>query len=190
MESNKIGVIYYKHPVYNYYAYEPITDEIYSLKNNQIRLLKQVITRFPGYSKISVYKDKKAKNYYVHRFVWECYYNEILDKNIDIDHRDRNLLNNHISNLRKVTRATNNLNKYTNVEVHELPEDNIEVIKYNKHYFEDLYFSPLTDCLYKISDGYIFKIPFKTRKRVQIYDKNKKLTSIYLNKLIKIIKNH
>ena len=91
----------FNHPLYSDYVCNINTGEIYSLKNNQIKLLKQ---RFNKYNSYLRFKIGKVKHYYSHRFIWECYYNEILPRNIDVDHRDRNRFNNHINNLRKVIR--------------------------------------------------------------------------------------
>ena len=185
MESNQIEVTYFKHPVYQDYACDE-AGNIYSLKNKKIRLLKQNIST-KGYFQIIVYNNEKQIHCLSHRFILECRENEILPKNIDIDHIDRNPKNNSIDNLRKVSRTTNNLNRLNNEEVDLIPDDKIEVIEYNFHEFEDLYFSPSTNCLYKISDGYKFRIPFKACNRIRINDKNKILTSISFNKLRKIL---
>ena len=124
----------------------------------------------------NVYNDEKVKSYRSNRFIWECYENEILDKNIEIDHIDKNKLNNSIDNLRKVSIATNN--KEVNEKVKrsyedELPKDKFKLIRYNDHYFENTWYSPTYKCLYKISDGFIFKTPFKTRNRNFYYKVNK-----------------
>ena len=176
----------FDHPIFNEYACDVITGDIYSLKNNQIKLLKQS-TDNKGSLFFYIYDDGKRKHYYSHRFIYECYENEILDKNIEIDHQDKNKLNNSINNLRKVNRTTNQLNRYNNEEVNELPDDKIEVIEYNFHYFQNLWFSPSNNCLYKISDGYIFRIPFKSQGRIRINDNNKQSICFYLNKLRKIL---
>ena len=131
-------------------------DEIYK----KIRLLKQNICT-KGYFQIKIYNNKNQIHYLSHRFILECRENEILPRNIDIDHIDKNKLNNSINNLRKVNRTTNNLNRLNNEEVNELPVDTIKLIKYNDRYFENIWYSPTNKCLYKISDGFIFKTPFK-----------------------------
>ena len=153
-----IEIELYYHPIFEDYGCNPTTGDIYSLKNDKIILIKQDIN-INGYMYFNVYNDEKVKSYRSNRFIWECYENEILDKNIEIDHIDKNKLNNSIDNLRKVSRATNILN---NEEVNELPKDKFKLIKYNDHYFENTWYSPSNKCLYKISDGFIFKTPFKT----------------------------
>lgn len=158
----------YYHPIFEDYGCNPTTGDIYSLKNDKIILIKQDIN-INGYMYFNVYNDEKVKSYRSNRFIWECYENEILDKNIEIDHIDKNKLNNSIDNLRKVSRATNILN---NEEVNELPKDKFKLIKYNDHYFENTWYSPSNKCLYKISDGFIFKTPFKTCNCIYNVNKN------------------
>ena len=164
-----IEIELYYHPIFEDYGCNPTTGDIYSLKNDKIILIKQEIN-INGYMYFNIYNDEKVKSYRSNRFIWECYENEILDKNIEIDHIDKNKLNNSIDNLRKVSRATNILN---NEEVNELPKDKFKLIKYNDHYFENTWYSPSYKCLYKISDGFIFKTPFKTCNRNCIYKINK-----------------
>ena len=164
-----IEIELYYHPIFEDYGCNPTTGDIYSLKNDKIILIKQDIN-INGYMYFNVYNDEKVKSYRSNRFIWECYENEILDKNIEIDHIDKNKLNNSIDNLRKVSRATNILN---NEEVNELPKDKFKLIKYNDHYFENTWYSPSYKCLYKISDGFIFKTPFKTCNRNFYYKVNK-----------------
>ena len=176
----------FNHPIYEDYACNVHTGDIYSLKFNKVKLIKQILND-RSYLVFNIWQDGKLKQYKSHRFIYECYENEILDKNNDIDHRDHIKTNNNINNLRKVSRTTNNLNRFNNEEVNELPDDKIEVIKYNDHYFENIWFSSSTNCLYKISDGYIFKIPFKSQGRINIYDINNNKVQIYLNKLRKLL---
>ena len=170
-----IEIELYYHPIFEDYGCNPTTGDIYSLKNDKIILIKQDIN-INGYMYFNVYNDEKVKSYRSNRFIWECYENEILDKNIEIDHIDKNKLNNSIDNLRKVSIATNN--KEVNEKVKrsyedELPKDKFKLIRYNDHYFENTWYSPTYKCLYKISDGFIFKTPFKTRNRNFYYKVNK-----------------
>ena len=185
MSINIVEVEFFRHPIYNDYAASP-DGEIYSLKKDRVRSIKQSEYR-NGYFYFSIYHGKICKKYLSHRFIYESINNEILDENIDIDHIDRNPRNNNITNLRKVGRVTNALNKYNNVEVDKLPDDAIKVIKYNDNKFTDLYFSPTTNCLYRYSDDYLFEIPFKSRNRVTIYDIEINRVWIHLNRLREIL---
>ena len=185
MNSNKFEVTYFKHPIYHDYACDS-DGNIYSFKKNELKLMSQQIDR-DGYFEIKVYRDGERRNYMVHRFIYECRHNKILNKNTEIDHIDRNPKNNNINNLREVSRLTNVLNRYYNKEVNQLPDDVIKVLEYNFHEFENLWFSPSTNCCYRISDGYIFEIPFNSVKRVNFRDINKIGIYIYLNKLREIL---
>ena len=166
-----IEIELYYHPIFEDYGCNPTTGDIYSLKNDKIILIKQDIN-INGYMYFNVYNDEKVKSYRSNRFIWECYENEILDKNIEIDHIDKNKLNNSIDNLRKVSIATNNKEVKRSYE-DELPKDKFKLIRYNDHYFENTWYSPTYKCLYKISDGFIFKTPFKTRNHNFHYKINK-----------------
>ena len=186
MISKEFIIKKFTHPLYSDYSCDVATGEIYSFKNDKLKLLKQS-TDSKGYLCFGIGKNGNFKTYRSHRFLYECYYNKILPKYICVDHIDRNRKNNNIDNLREVNNFTNNLNKYENKEVDELPEDKIKVIKYNDHYFENLYFSPSKNCCYRISEGFIFEIPFNSVKRVNFRDINKIRTYIYLNKLREIL---
>ena len=100
----------FNHPIYQDYACNIHTGDIYSLKNNQVKLMSQP-TDSKGYFQITLCKENNKKLYRSHRFIYECYHNKILPKNICVDHIDRNRKNNNINNLREVNNFTNSLNK-------------------------------------------------------------------------------
>ena len=199
MQSNEIKISYFEHPFYKDYASDK-NGNIYSLKFGKIKLLNPSENNF-GYLQFKIYNNRNHKFYQVHRFVFECLNNELIENGYEIDHLDRNKKNNQITNLRIVSKSTNNLNRFSNEEVErsyevELPEDAIKIIRYNSHLFENLFFSPSTNCLYKTSERYKFKIPFKKYQikvngkiyfnyKTQINDINKKCVHICLNKLRK-----
>lgn len=185
MNSNQFKITYFKHPIYQDYACDS-DGNIYSFKKNELKLIKQS-TDTKGYFQINVYRDGIQRKFRSHRFIYECCHNKILNKNIEIDHIDRNQKNNDINNLREVNRLTNILNRHYNKEVNKFPDDVIKILEYNFHKFENLWFSPSTNCCYRISDGYIFEIPFDSIKRVNFRDINKIRTYICLNKLRKIL---
>jgi hypothetical protein len=65
-----------------------------------------------GYHQVCLCENKKQKNYYVHRLVLTLFKGECPEGH-ECDHIDRNRLNNHIDNLRWVTRYENTMNRYT-----------------------------------------------------------------------------
>ena len=183
MQSNEIKISYFKHPIYKDYASDE-NGNVFSLKFGKIRLINPFENKF-GYLQIIICNCGKKKLYYVHRFVFECLNNKIIENGFEIDHIDKNKKNNRFSNLREVSKLTNNLNRYNNEEIDELPEDAIEIEKYNDHLFENLYFSPSNNCLYKSSEEFKFKIPFKSRNRLFVQNINGNTVSFYLNVLRK-----
>lgn len=181
---------YLIHPIYKDYAADQ-DGNIYSLKNKRIKILDLTEDK-DKYLRIHIsYKDID-KIVLAHRFIWECFNNEILDKNIEIDHINRNKQDNRIENLRKASRTINSLNRFNNKEVEKLPGDHVPINNYNSHEFINIYFSPSTNCIYKSIDDYLFEIPFKIHKThgynypaILVRNINNKQVHISLNKLRK-----
>lgn len=82
-----------------------------NVKNNKSgRILKQSIKN-SGYYFVSLQiTNISKKSINTHRLIGE-YFLENFDPKLEIDHIDRNKLNNHISNLRCVTRSENTRNQ-------------------------------------------------------------------------------
>ena len=193
MQTNEIKISYFRHPIYKDYAADE-DGNLYSLKFEKIKLLNPCENNKFGYLQFHICNNGNRKLYRVNRFVFECLNNRLIRDNYEIDHINRNKKDNCITNLRMVSKLTNILNRYENEEVNELPEDSIKIIKYNSHLFENLYFSPSTNYLYRSSDEYFFRIEFKKYKnkvndkiyfnyKTQINDINNNCVQIYLNKL-------
>lgn len=86
------------------------------------------------YYQVGLYQlnGKKRDLKYVHRLVWEAYNGPIPDK-MTIDHIDGNPANNHIDNLRLVTRSDNSkLWAIQNTNTLELRSKKDEMIELNK----------------------------------------------------------
>ena len=64
-----------------------------------------------GYLKVSLYKDNKNHNRYIHRLVITAFSSE--EEQETVNHIDGNKLNNHISNLEWVTDKENNNHAYS-----------------------------------------------------------------------------
>ena len=193
------------HPKFNNYACDK-WGTIYSMKQankqfnpliqNNGKPLKQY-DNGNGYLFFWIYQDGKKIKYYSHRFVYECIYKKILDKSVQIDHKDGKTKNNDWFNLQEVSRTSNRLE---NKEVIDLPDDSIQVTEYGTHKFTNIYYSASNNCLYKKSEKSIFKIQFKEYKyekngkeyskySTQLRDSDKKQANINLQKLLKILES-
>ena len=62
-----------------------------------------------GYFYVQFHPNGKITNFYIHQLVIKAFIGPRPEK-MDVDHIDRNRQNNHISNLRYVTRSENNRN--------------------------------------------------------------------------------
>ena len=102
----KNGKKFFIHPVYKKYAANE-DGEIIHVKLGKPRKgnLNQT-----GYLKFTIYLEKnKNKNYFSHRFVYECFYG-LIEKNKQINHINSIRADNRIKNLEVVT-ASENLRK-------------------------------------------------------------------------------
>jgi hypothetical protein len=71
---------------------------------------KEIISR-TGYKVLHLWHEKKQKIYKIHRLVAHVYLGMDLEYNgLDVDHIDRNPLNNDVSNLRVITHQKNGFN--------------------------------------------------------------------------------
>lgn len=84
------------------FHYDTKTGQLWRRFNNCYKLCDSKYKN--GYGRVSV----NQKEYLIHRIIWLMEYKLFP---IEIDHKDRNKLNNKLSNLREVTRTENNHNK-------------------------------------------------------------------------------
>ena len=107
MKRKKIlngGKSYYIHPIFTNYAASK-DGEILNVKTG--RILKKNLTDM-GYYQFKVNDKKliKPKNYYIHRFEWECV-RGVIPEGFVIDHIDSVRTNNKIENLQLLTLVEN-----------------------------------------------------------------------------------
>ena len=81
---------------------------VLSYKCGRTKVLKPSIDT-AGYYKVGLHKDKVQKTFRIHSLVAKIFLPDF-EEGLDIDHIDRNRLNNTISNLRMVTRQENMFN--------------------------------------------------------------------------------
>ena len=100
------------HPLYINYGYNIIDHNIY-----HIPLKRAILQRLhtSGYAKNSMKLGIVQKSIFSHRFIYECN-NGIIPKGFEIDHINRNKLDNKIDNLRCITIEENRKNRdHTNI---------------------------------------------------------------------------
>ena len=118
----------------DYYLFDLKCDAVFSLKNN--KYLKPIKNN-KGYSYVSLYKNTKRKNFLLHRLIFKAHnLNEKID-GLVVDHIDRDINNNNLSNLRVCSMSENSCNrkkldkvKFKNIQI--LKNTYIVIINYQK----------------------------------------------------------
>lgn len=90
-------------PIKNYENYS--IDEYGNVRNKDNKIMKHEITH-DGYHRVSVFKNKKYKHLPIHRTVAEAFIPNPLNKP-QVNHKDGNKSNNHVSNLEWCTNGEN-----------------------------------------------------------------------------------
>ena len=91
--------------------YSICLDYPYNIRNDTTGRILKPYLRKDGYYQIELWKNNHKKRYYHHVLIWIAF-NGLYDKSkFDIDHRDHNRANNHIENLRLVSRSLNSINR-------------------------------------------------------------------------------
>ena len=113
------------------------------------RVLRPIINSY-GYLLVGLYKDGEMSNKKIHRLVAEAFILNLTDLPC-VDHKDRNSLNNHLSNLRWCTRKENQQNRskhkngtslYKGVCFHKTANKWVARIKHDGHH---IYLGLFTD---------------------------------------------
>ena len=126
-DSNSIyinNIEYRKSPKWDY-LYSNKYGAIYDSRKNRFRKHTQ---DKDGYIRFS--PDKYNTNYALHRFVYECWNNEILPKNVVIHHKDSNKVNCYLGNFEKTSIFQNNRYSIINNERRlKLPISELDIHK-------------------------------------------------------------
>ena len=86
-----------------------------NIKNNKTdKVLKQCVKG--GYYNISLVNEFYKKTYKVHRLVALAFINNPENK-LEVNHKDKNKLNNHISNLEWMTKKENNIHRFQGIKI-------------------------------------------------------------------------
>ena len=127
------------------YKFDLDLNQVYSIRRNIY--LKNHINH-DGYYFVRLYKNSKAKKFYLNRLVYMCNNPTEDIISFEIDHIDNDITNNNIENLRKATRSENMSNKikqknnttgYKNIHIHsngymfQLAKNKIKYTKYFKN---------------------------------------------------------
>lgn len=94
---------------------------IFDIKNNKFKT--QNVT-YKGYMKVSLWIDNKYKNKFVHRLVMETFCPIDNMNNLQVNHKDGNKKNNHLSNLEWCTQSENQKHAFKNGLISRVGEKN------------------------------------------------------------------
>ncbi len=94
-----------RHPKYNHYGAD-IDGNIYSFKHNKVKEISKCPHK-RGYQQFRISHNGEYKMYLVHRFVYECWSEKMIDKDMQCHHIDHDKWNNAFSNLEIVTQLMN-----------------------------------------------------------------------------------
>ena len=81
-----------------------------NVRNDKTGRILKLSLNTKGYYQVNLCNNSKSKRLIIHRLVG-IYFIEKKDEKYEIDHIDRNKINNHYTNLRWVTRSENQQNK-------------------------------------------------------------------------------
>ena len=149
MNNNEIikfqNIRFYSHPSYKKY-FASKDGKVLSLKRKEKKILKLKV-KGNGYYYFRLYENNIKKDYYISRFVYECFKGDIPNDK-EVDHLDNNKENNSIKNLQLLTHKENvkksHCKKVISFNIETREEKIFESIKEAAEYN---HISPSTVCL-------------------------------------------
>ncbi|CAL6053973.1 Conserved_hypothetical protein [Hexamita inflata] len=125
-----------------------------------------------GYLVTKLSNNGFSQHRLIHVLVAEAFIQ--IQNGLQIDHIDRNRLNNHYTNLRYVTNSENSKNRTAYkgkdaIYVDQIPERCIEVTEYNQHRFENYFINPSTYEMYYYNDLQYRQLNLNTAQNGSIY---------------------
>ena len=154
------------------------------------KVIAEYLNKTNGY--ITCYLNRII--HYKHRLIAQQFIeNDDPEHKTDIDHINHDKTDNHLTNLRWVSRSDNQKNRtvVNNNIIYEyfdkIDEEAIEITDYGKYKFEFYYYVEKDDAFYFYNGKTYRKLHVNLKKGqnsyyVYMYDKNNKLRAIYLNK--------
>jgi hypothetical protein len=94
-----------RHPRYSHYGSD-IDGNIYSFKHGKIKEMAKC-PHGRGYQQFAIRQYGEQKMYLVHRFVYECWTEKLIDTDLQCHHIDHDKTNNSLDNLQLVDQLMN-----------------------------------------------------------------------------------
>ncbi|CAL6094471.1 Conserved_hypothetical protein [Hexamita inflata] len=142
-----------------------------------------------GYYQVTISNEFNSYTFKIYRLVAEAFLGE-RPENHEVDHIDRNRLNNQLSNLRYVTKSQNQRNKSSfNGHLAEylevLPSTCVQLNNFKNLTFDRYYIDTETNELYSFDNNQYRKVILTKDNRYRARDINGKIASIFPHKLTK-----
>ena len=177
-------------------TYEICDEYPYTIRKKSTgREIKETLNN-DGYYSICLNLNGKQKHFQKHRIIAKQFIPNPDNLSL-IDHKNRDKTDNHIINLRWLSKSGNSKNKssshgveYVYINYDEAPRDLIIVTDYGNHEFVDYYYSPSNELFYYDNDSQLrvlyINIYRNIYKYVKLLDVNNKRVNIHCDKFKKL----